>query len=676
MQYTKDLLKIEKYYSPLLFGFLFSCAVTGASTYLIDSHSIWIQWTVIAHLLTGITITLLLLPYLFTHIKRTIGFRRAITLITGFITIPTIITFIYTGLHLMIVGQRENQAWILNIHIVSSFLFLALLILHLIIHIVLLPKKRKNQTEKFPSLTKTVLVVSLITLMLTQMTIAIASYLSHSTRVVYSDQPVTKNYSYDYGPHRFRPSQTETSNDGFIDPRQIANSDRCLTCHQDIGSQWLASAHQQAASDPTYVTNVSLLANNKGISATRYCEGCHAPIALLSGELSEGGNHGGIAGTPAFHQGISCMGCHGIKSLTHLKGVASYQFSPANDYLFENSDSPLLSKINALSIRLKPDQHKLDMGNPLLKDPKFCGTCHTQFMDKDMNNWGWVKMQDEYSAWLESPYSKQNKEGFSNAESIGCNNCHMPKIKANDPSANYNGEVRAHHFPGANTVLPLLRGDHKHLQETIRFLQSNKMRLSIETPNRKDALQTRQAFDESLRNYDEAPYYYYLGESAELNVVVSNNGVGHNFPGGTIDINEAWIEFSVVDAEGRQVFSQGHLDENNFVDPNAYFYISRPIDRNGQEVWKHDLFNRVGEAFKRVVKAGESDIVHLNFAVPSWAKSPLTVTSTLKYRKFNERYARWALKEKYRTLPIVDMAWDSLIIPLKTRKEVETNTYE
>ncbi len=673
MRPVKDLLATEKGYSPITFALLLACASSGLTVYLLQEHSVFLQWTVLAHALTGIATALALTPYFITHIRRTVGFRRLPSMLSGVVTLPLFIIFAYSGLHLALFGQRENQQWLLDAHIVSALLFVLLLTVHLLVHLVFLPANRRNQPgPKFPSLTRPMLVTVLGFNLFIQVAIASASFIYQLAEPDYSDQPVTENYLYNYGPHPFRPSQTETSSGTFIDARQISNSHRCMACHEDIGNQWQASAHMLAASDPSYVTNVSLLADNKGITATRYCEGCHAPAALLTGELSPGGKHGGIAGSTANHEGIPCMGCHGIASLPHLKGVASYQFQPAEDYLFAQAEGPLLTGINSWLIRLNPNQHKLDMGRPLLKDPKICGSCHTQFMDKDMNNWGWVKMQDDYSAWLESPYSKQHEEGFASAAAVRCNDCHMPLRPASDPSADQDGQVRAHQFAAANTFLPLLRGDQQHLQETIKFLQSNKMRISIERPNRRDALQTLQALDESLRNFDEAPYYYYLGETASLNIVVSNNGVGHNFPGGTIDINEAWLEFIVLDAEGREVYSSGAIDEFNYVDKDAYFYVSKPIDRHGKEVWKHDLFNRVGEAYKRVVKAGESDIVRYSFTVPSWAKSPLTVTTTLKYRKLNERYARWALRDKYVKIPVVDMAWDSLNIPLRVRKEVES----
>jgi hypothetical protein len=107
------------------------------------------------------------------------------------------------------------------------------------------------------------------------------------------------------------------------------------------------------------------------------------------------------------------------------------------------------------------------------------------------------------------------------------------------------------------------------------------------------------------------------------------------------------------------------------VDSEAYFYGSTPVDRNGNHVWKHDLFNMVGTSFKRVIPAGESDIVSYRFDIPVWVEPPLTLSARLRYRKLNNRYARWALKEQYFELPIVDMAWDSLQIPIELVPKVQ-----
>ena len=321
--------------------------------------------------------------------------------------------------------------------------------------------------------------------------------------------------------------------------------------------------------------------------------------------------------------------------------------------------------------RMNPALHRDEMARPVLGTAELCATCHAQFMEEDLNHWGWVKMQDEYTAWRNSPFSGLNSEAFGHQEQLDCVDCHMDQVQSDDPSRNAAGTVAGHFFPAANTVVARHFGHEQQQARTRDFLRGNKISISIEEPNRADAAQTQQALTEDIRSQSETPFFYYLGETAELSVILGNRGVGHNFPGGTVDINEAWVSFTVVDGSGEVVFASGAITGDGHaplaVDPKAYFYRSRPVDRRGDLVWRHDLFNRVGEAEKRVIPAGKSDLLHYRFKVPDWAKSPLTVTATLNYRKLNDRYARWALGNAYQPIPVVDMARDSLIIPLYTR---------
>lgn len=674
MAHKIDVLSYERMLAKLVNMLLLAASITGTLSYLINEHTVWTQWNSLAHVLTSGAFSVFILPFFYCHFLRTLGFRRAGMLFSGFLLLILFIICAATGWYMTYFGQLEKYAWMLDVHLIVSISFIATLILHIFLHIHSFPKQRiKNTLGRFPSITEGFFRWSFYGNILIQAIIFIATLLYTTPLVPTVAKPATENYLLNYGEHPFRPSQTEVSHGGFVNKEQIGNSFSCIKCHQKIGQQWISSMHQQAASDPAYVTNISLLIDNKGISASRYCEGCHAPVALLTGELSPGGDHGGIEGSLANIEGVSCMSCHGIYALPHIKGVASFAFKPAKYYLFENSDNLLLSALHDFLLRIEPSQHKKDMGNAILKDPKVCAACHTQFMDKDMNAWGWIKMQDEYGAWAASQYSQHNEENFANERYVRCQDCHMPLVDANDPSANKNGKIRSHHFPGASTALPLLRGDKAQFNATKSFLQSNKIRLQIDRPHRNDAIQSLQFIDESLRESEEAPYFYYIGERANLQVVVTNTGVGHNFPAGTIDINEVWIDFSVTDAQGEFVYQSGKINTKNNVDPDAYFYRSIPVDRGGNHVWKHDLFNMVGASFKRFIKAGESDIVNYQFSIPAWVKSPLTVSATIRYRKLNNRYAKWALKDKYFKLPIIDMAWDSLQIPIKIRKLVESN---
>ncbi len=661
-------LLVEKRINVILWASLSILCLTGFITWATSIHSLALLWLSIFHGIAGVVFSFSTLIFGIIHFRRTIGFRRPMTVVVGIFAWFVLLGVIYTGLIMLWNGRTKTDTIIYNGHLGFVLTSLVLVAMHIAAYYWIVGMSQKGG-QLFPSLDRKTRRAFWVTLATTLSIFAAFLAAAWAFNPKFTTEPAAGSYKYDYGSHPFRPSQSETYHNTFIDPRQIATASECAVCHKDIADQWADSTHKKASSDPTYVRNINLLSNKKGISATRYCEGCHAPIALLTGSLSPGGFHGGEPNTPANREGVNCLSCHGIQSIEHLKGNGSYRFGQPTAYLFDGTDNLILRSINRLSIRMSPDQHKRDMARDFIKKSEFCATCHAQFMDKEMNNWGWVKMQDDYSAWLNGPYSGQNPR-FNIAEPVNCQQCHMPRTAAKDPAANFDGKVKSHRFVAANTLTAMLSNTPTQLEETIRFLQTNKMRISIDKPNRDTATQNYTALENQQRITATAPYFYYLNEKAKLNVTVSNIGVGHNFPGGTIDINEAWIELIITDAQGRQVFSSGALDATKNVDPNAYFYRSKPVDRAGHDVWRHDLFNMVGDRYRNSVPAGGSDIATFEFDIPSWAISPLQISSALKYRKLNKQYSSWALEKEGATLPIVDMARDSLSVPLKNQPDV------
>lgn len=649
--------------------FLFA-AVSGVFFFLTDTHTLGRQWVLVLHILVGSGFAFLMLPYVPIHYLRSAYFRRPTLIVSGLFAVATLLALIISGVQLAAVGHQEHWNTPERLHLLSGGALIAVLVIHLVDHFVRMPQQRKQQyPNRFLTFQlRQTLISGLFSLGVVSLLIVGGLLIASPPEAA---QPVVE-FDPVYGEHPFRPSQTETSHGGFVTESQIAGSDQCAACHQDIAQQWSASLHRQAASDPTYVTNVNLLEAKKGIAATRYCEGCHAPVALLTGALSKGGQHGGVTGTIANREGVSCLSCHGTQRMVHLKGVASFEFGPRTPYLFDDSANVIGVSLNQLVIRADPAQHKKDMAPAVLREPAMCAGCHAQFMDKDMNGWGWVKMQDEYSAWLAGPFSGHESE-FASGNVKRCQDCHMPRVKATDPSADANGMVASHHFPGGNTVVPLLAGDKKQLQATIAMLQNNGLRLTINRPNRTNAQRNLRPLNEQIRGATEAPYYVYLNEEVSLDVIVANQAVGHDFPAGTIDLGEAWIDFTVMDAEGDAVFRSGGAGLGEPLPLNTHVYKSTAVDRQGREVWRHDLFNMVGESFRRVIPAGDADLANYRFRVPSWVKTPLSITATLKYRKLNERYATFALGENYVPVPIVDMAWDSLQVSVRTRMEVDQN---
>ncbi|HFE38670.1 MAG TPA: hypothetical protein ENK06_09705, partial [Gammaproteobacteria bacterium] len=577
-----------------------SCALTGIITHLYDGEAwVWQQVAYLLHSVSGLLLGFTLLHYAFLHSKRVIGVRRFVMILGGLFLVLLVILLFVSGIWFLWYGQSTSLVWLFDFHIWLGYVVIFTLLLHLYFH--RFKAKRKEEPGKhkiYITLSKRNLTSSSVAVITFSGLIVLFTLTYQNLPSPYIDQAVVEPYETTYGDHPFRPSQTETSSGGFIDVRRIANSDDCGSCHAQILKDWLSSMHRQAAMDPSYVKNINLLEQSKGIAATRYCEGCHAPVALLSGELSKGGKHGGVKGTAANLEGVGCTGCHAIRRAVHLNGVASFEFEVQNNYLFQGFQAGWLKKINHLLIQIHPQEHKKALSQAVVKSPELCATCHEQFMDKTMNQWGWVKMQTEYSRWVESPFSGRSDHAFSTQQTKTCNSCHMPLVSAPDPSANRNGKVLDHRFVGANTLLPALSGDKEQLKRVQRFLQAKKVAVDIDVPSRQDAMRSGQFIDENIRTEREIPYYLYLGEKGKINVVVSNVQVGHQFPGGTTDINQVWIYLKVSDADNRIVYESGGIDKQGKVEAGSHFYQTIAVDKQGKEVWKHDLFRMVGDTYK------------------------------------------------------------------------------
>jgi hypothetical protein len=646
---------------------LLSAAATGVVTLLPSQALPWVQWTWLAHVFLGIVLTLCLAGYLGWHVKRAFGLRRPWASLAGGTVMLVFLGVIATGLHISLLGQMEAKRWVYDWHVILSIAC----VVGFAVHAIIGNGFARTQTRSESSAVEYARAWKLSTLygFSVALVIALASGAYGLVQPAENNQAAVTPYQMSYGPHPFRPSQTETSTGTFIEAARLGNSAQCGACHAQITQEWQASIHSQAASDKTYQKNVNLLAKKKGMATTRYCEGCHAPIPLLSGQLTEGGK----LDTPGHMlEGVGCLGCHGISEAVHVKGVASFRLTPPGDYLFARNSNYLALKTHNFILSIQPKQHRKDMAREVLSSPQLCATCHVQFMDKDVNQWGWVQMQDEYTAWLNSPYSKQTRQTFAEGSLQRCQDCHFPLAKGIDPSANGQGMIRSHFSLGSNTAIPYLNDDHGQLSRTKAFLQTDKVRVDIDIPERSAAVHSTAHIAPGLVKSTEVPDYVYLNETLHFNIAVANTQVGHNFPGGTTDINEVWLYIRIADAEGKTVFESGALDDKFEVDKNAYFYKSIPIDREGNPVWRHDLFNMTGDGFKRVIAAGKSDIVPYQVDIPDWVKSPLTISAALKYRKFNNQYARWALEDENIQLPIVDLSTDLASIPTRLKPEIES----
>jgi hypothetical protein len=131
---------------------------------------------------------------------------------------------------------------------------------------------------------------------------------------------VIAGYNFRFGQgHPFLPSNIETNDGDFINPKDFPTAQYCGHCHQEAHAQWRQSAHSNSNRAPWYLKNVGLLNTEKGIEFSRHCEGCHDPIAGVAGALTQGAP----IKRPYDQDGVTCMVCHSIQKVD-TRGTGSF----------------------------------------------------------------------------------------------------------------------------------------------------------------------------------------------------------------------------------------------------------------------------------------------------------------------------------------------------------------
>ena len=170
------------------------------------------------------------------------------------------------------------------------------------------------------------------------------------------------------------------------------------------------------------------MAKQNGAESTRYCGGCHDPISLFSGTKNVFTKD--LTNLAGYDEGVSCLACHSIRK-TDVRGNANFVVAQPKRYLFEMREGRSARVVRDFLIRAYPRQHKDDLSKRLFKTPEYCAACHKQFIDQEVNNVGWVQLQNQYDNWKNSRW---NHPGDA-SKTIECRECHMPLMASHDPAA-------------------------------------------------------------------------------------------------------------------------------------------------------------------------------------------------------------------------------------------------
>lgn len=663
----------------LTLGLLLLETITGLAIWLLP-FSVFNQLGVLWHTVIGILMVVPVGWYMVRHWWRRFRGKFNHFQLLGYLSAFAVIALFVSGFVLAwqaAFTTRISYLWD-QIHIVTGLI----LIFALLAHTLMLWWRKVNAAEAAAALRsgkrtflRQCLGTACVLLALHGLSAAV-----YRTAPIHNEFP--DDYSWKFGEDRpFAPSLVRTATNWAYDPTTMNGSPGCGTsgCHSEILAEWEPSAHRYASSDVVFQAVQTLMLDDVGAEATRYCAGCHDPIALLSGNKNY--NVEGLTSVGA-DEGVSCIGCHAITQ-ADVRGNADYTMTQPTRYIGERKEGAFNKWISDFLIRAYPEHHKKSFGRPLYKTAEFCGACHKQFINEEVNQIGWVQLQNQYDNWKQSRWYHEGDP----TKTVQCRECHMPLMASTDPAAgdisDYNrssddGKHRSHRFLGANQVLPLLMklpGAEEHVRLTEEWLRGE-----IEIPEIADkwtagpVINLRLAGPESVKP----------GDKIDVQLIVTNNKTGHGFPTGPLDIIRSWVELTVTDDEDNVVYESGKTDEMGRMSDDAMIFKADGIDQYGNDIDVHNLWEMVGARFKRTLFPGMSDSETYSFSCPGLVSPPvpdkdeetsdvgfeapkrlgaLTVTAVLKYQKADAAFLDrlFGIEAGVRT-PITDLAEHSIEI--------------
>ncbi|HSF14713.1 MAG TPA: multiheme c-type cytochrome [Vicinamibacteria bacterium] len=650
--------------------------------------SIWVlpfsrsnQMIVFAHTLLGVVFFLPVSYYLVRHWLTYRGHLMTHIKLAGYAGLFVLALANVSGMVLTfqaLFGTRISYSWD-AVHIVTTFAVIAFVAPH-VLAIVFRDRRAHlagiaTAFEAARSHGRAVLLVSL--------TVGAGLAL-----VVYAYEPVAlteelpPDYSYAYGTERpFAPSLALTETGKAYDTRLLSGSRSCGTagCHEEIFAEWQVSAHRYAAMDAAFQSIQLNMAEQNGPNSTRYCGGCHDPISLFSGTKNLFTDPAKLTGLAGYDEGVSCLSCHAVREVD-VQGNANYVMGRPTRYLLEleydEHPSPVVELARNFLIRAYPREHVSSLGKTLFKAPEYCAACHKQFVDQEINRVGWVQLQNQYDNWRKSRWNHPDEP----TKTIECRECHMPLVASSDPAsgdeADYNRSAsdakhRSHRFLGANQMMPALLelpGWEQHVALIEAWLKGE-----IAIPEIADKWSQGAAVGIELVT----PEAVRPGDTIPVQVVITSNKVGHDYPTGPLDIIQSWVELVVTNDAGEVVFSSGTVGEDGFIEPGSFIFKAEPVDQFGNLIDRHNLWEMVGVRHRRALFPGFSDTASYDVACPdlsrvkksfpegpveipvaaSEAPGRLHVRARLLYRKVDQYLLNFMYgSEKGLTSPVTEMA--------------------
>ena len=463
----------------------------------------------------------------------------------------------------------------------------------------------------------------------------------------YSEK-IRQTYNFRFGKDNFTlPGNAATETNDFIQAGAFPNAEYCAHCHEEAYHQWRQALHSNSFRTPFYRASVNILIRSKGVEFTRHCDSCHNPIAVVSGGLTQESH----VDRRFDRDGLTCSTCHSVQKLQSTSGNGGYVMGvPA--VMVDEKGNRIPGEVPYADILAHPDQHSKAVMQSFYREPEFCAACHKANLPNPLNEYKFIRAFTVYDEWQNSKFSKRNPLTFYSQEYfIPCQGCHMRRAQATLTEYGAKaGWFSSHRWLAGNTAVPYYYGFDEQLRKTIEFLKAGNF-LNVDIFALKKA-----SDDQMIAPLGSVPFELKPNDVVEAYVVVQNKNIGHSLIPEVRDLYESWVEMTVKDADGNEIYHSGFLKPDGMLDTRAHSFTNRPVNVSGEFVDNHKVWTIHSMAYDNSIQSGRSALVRYEFQVPPNAKGPLSVTARVNYRHLRQSYLNNVLGPDHPAYPVVEMA--------------------
>jgi hypothetical protein len=448
-----------------------------------------------------------------------------------------------------------------------------------------------------------------------------------------------------------------------IFPAQLGGfrpAEECGDCHAAIYAQWQESMHAHALTSPVTIVQTNqvietTLAGTESPDPKQICNNCHGPVqTMMTGQADLPLEPPPFVSEETINEGVNCATCHQFEGEPVSAGggwasIFQEDLRPGRVYFGPSSDSAGNAKHHTRT-------------TPMFEQPEtLCLNCHNVNVDRDGD--GQIVagidlvLQNTYNEFLEY-------QAAGGTES--CITCHMPVMVDETRQAD-DAFVPFEQDPGAPE-----RIIHNHGFVGVDYPLDTVAESDPQREAREELLQSA-----ALLELGEV--FFFDDQTIGVEVLVTNNDLGHYLPTGFAFARQMWLEVVVTDEFGGVLFTSGVLNSNTddlcdagtmddpgnpmavyiegcaFSDPQLVNFQQKLVDdwdlingqlvQAGQETW---LQNLNGGAVSRIRPIDEQLLTRIEpnetrrfvYLVPTFNSGQANISVRLRFRNLPPYFLR------------------------------------